>query len=563
MKIYMARVTAVAALLALAASLSVTQHVDFGPAKVAYDDYIKRPSLLMRTRGRVGLARTGHPGAFDILTRSYAKPENPQEQVRSMLAGIVADHFRDEEFLDGLQKWREGHSAPRDAWLWYRTLINHYDLRGDGHMYEVADNADRNVFIRAAAQEVLSYRGSEAAAEWWTKKLEQAEKWEGQERAIMLESAAASFRNERHLLGTDAYRNFGLKLIPLIEHKQTDPRTSLVMARYFRFAFATDKLWVNAQPWLNRLLNPEKPETKDDRYGRSPPPTKFVGIEATGKRIVYVIDMSDSMLTPLTPGERDEIKRPPPKPTGPVTGEPRKDDEKKEDAEEEEKDLADDLPWDKIKTRFDAAREYLKLSLNGLEPDQTFCVIWFGSDAGTLNATRSLMQATPQNINAAIRELDRIRRGPATTDRKHGTLRGNTNLHGGMHRAFKVHQRGMVKENEYIEQLPFFTGADTIFLFSDGDPTWDDWPTVDKRDPWDQAGDPESRARHADQEYLEFPGPYGHTTTAVGGFLTDDIRRLNLFRRCEIHCIGIGEVSYGVLAGIARQGDGQVKMVGQ
>jgi hypothetical protein len=268
--------------------------------------------------------------------------------------------------------------------------------------------------------------------------------------------------------------------------------------------------------------------------------------------------MSDSMLAPLTGKEREEIRRPPPR--GPVTGERGKPEEKEPEKEE---DIEDELPWDKIRTRFDAAREYLKLSLQQLQEDQSFCVIWFGTEAAPLRATRTLVPASRGNISAAIRELDNIRAGPATPDRRYGTLKGNTNMHGGLHRAFKVHQRGMLREQEYVDPTVFFTGADTIFLFSDGDPTWDDWPAVDRRDPWDQTGDPESRTPHPDQENLNFPGPYGHHIKSVAhGFLADDIRRLNLFRRAEIHCIGIGEVSYGVLAGIARWGDGQVKMVG-
>ncbi len=552
------------ALLALATGLSFSQQSsDYGPAKVAYDDYIKRPSLQMRTRGRIRLAATGDPRAFDILSKNYAKPEAPHDHVKYLLASICAFNFTDPQFLEGWQKWRESFRKAEDAWLWYRSLIIHQDEAGEDHLLEVADNDKLDVFLRAAALAALAENGSEKILAWWEKKLDEADKWKGIERAVLLECAAHNYRTQSYQLKTDQFRNTGLKLIPLIEDKHTDPRTSLVMARYFRDTFNTESLWINAKPWLNRLLNPEEPEVKeDDKYARKPPPTKFVGVEGTGQRIVYVIDMSDSMCTPFTAKEKENIRKPPEKPRrGPVTGSGGDQKDKgDEPAPEDEEELEDAMPWDKIHTRWDAAREYLKLSLRALRDDQSYCVIWFGSEAGPLRTTRQLMPAMRGNIDATIRELDSIKKGAATGDRKHGTLRGNTNLHGGIHRAFKVYQKGLVKDYEYVTPDTFFTGADTVFVLSDGDPTWDDWPVNDKRDKIDQTGDPESRTRHADMEVLMFPGPYGYMVENT--YLPDDVRRLNLFRRCEIHCIGIGEASHSLLYAIARQGDGVVKMVG-
>jgi hypothetical protein len=566
---FLPRALGVAALLVLAGGFSRSQQsTDYGPAKVAYDDYIRRPSLQMRTRGRIGLASTGHPGAFDILSKSYAKPEVPRDHVRYLLTSISAFNFQEDQFTDGWQKWRESYRTAGDAWLWYRSLIIHQDNRGEAHLLEVADNDKLDLFIRAAALQALAYNGSDKVLAWWETKLDEADKWKGIERTVMLECAAHNYLKQSYQLGTDQFRNTGLKLIPLIDDKETDPRTSLVMARCFRQIFNTDKLWVNAKPWLNRLLNPDKPAAvADDKYAKQPPPTKFVGIEANGKRIVYVIDMSDSMCKPFTVKEKEEIKKPPEKPKrrGPITGEGDKGKDKEgekppEPEPEKEKDLEDEMPWDKIKTRWDCAREYLKLSLRALQEDQYYCVIWFGSEAGPLRTTRAMIPAHARHIEATIRELDAVKKGAPTADRKDGTMRGNTNLHGGIHRAFKVFEKGLVKEYEYVDPSTFFTGADTIFVLSDGDPTWDDWPVNDKRDDFDQTGDPESRTRHADMDVLMFPGPYGYMYE--NPYLADDVRRLNLFRRCEIHCIGIGEATYNLMYQIAEQGNGQIKMVG-
>jgi hypothetical protein len=563
MAAHLTRLSIVAVCLALLGGLMLSQgrparDSEFGPAKVRYDDYIKRPSLLMRTRGRIGLAQTRHIGAWEILTQSYARPEEPREQVKSLLSTIVAQNFMNEEWTDRWHDWRNRHKSSEDAWLWYRSLLLHHDNRDAEELLRVASE-ERELLIRAAALAALADSGAEEVLGWWTKELEKADDWRGFDRVIMLESAAHAFASLSRHLGEDSFREMGLKLIPLIENRHTHERTRLVMARHFRKAFDADALYIEARPWLHRLLNPEA-ESKDDGYARVPP-TRFVGVEATGKRIAYVIDLSDSMLIPLTPGERDEIRRPP-EPSGPVTGRDGDRDRPREpkDDEKESEDLEDQLPWDRIHTRFDAAREYLKLSLQTLTPDQYFCVIMFGTNAEFARSTRTLVQATPRNIRAAITELDRIRPGPATQVRTHGTLMGDTNLHGGMHRAFMVRTNGVVNGWSGIDQSTFLNGVDTIFLLSDGDPTDDDWAQRDRRDDFDQTGDPETGTRFEDQDYLRFPGPYGYMYSRT--YLPDDIRRLNLFRRCEIHCIGIGEVTEGLLREIAYWGNGEVRFIG-
>ncbi|MHC4840474.1 MAG: vWA domain-containing protein [Planctomycetota bacterium] len=531
---------------------------DWGPAKVAYDMYMKRHSLQMHTRGWIKLAQTGHKGAMSILPKTYAKPEVPKDQVKYLLASICANYLSDEEHLPAWTTWRGKHQKKEDAWLWYRALQIHEEYKGSDELFKTASE-HKELFIRAAALEALAKNGNTSTLAWWTERLdeERMKKWSPIERIVMLETAARCYAEEAQRLGEDEFRKMGLKLIPQIGHEKTHSRTKVVMARYFQEIFG-GRLWINAKPWLNKLLNPSDPEEVDEKYAEPVPPTTFVGIEAAGTRIVYVIDMSDSMLEPLSKKQKEEIKKKKKVRRGPITGggEEEEEEEEEEEAEEEE----DPMPWGKIRTRFDAAREYLKLSLNTLKPEQHFCVIFFGTEAAPMKSTKGLMPASPTNIKRAIAELNKIRKGPATKDRKFGTLRGNTNMHGGLHRAFKVTKSKMVKMWEYVDASTFTEGADTIFLLSDGDPTWDDWAKVDQRDPDDQTGDPESRTKHEDQEQLNFPGPYGYRFH--GEYLPDDVRRLNLFRKCEIHCIGIGNVSYSLLQSIAQAGNGVVKMVG-
>ena len=134
-----------------------------------------------------------------------------------------------------------------------------------------------------------------------------------------------------------------------------------------------------------------------------------------GERICYVVDMSDSMLKEIAPSARPE---------GPITGPKQK----------KKRELLDegDLPWHKIKTRWDLAREQLRVSLLRLTPDKHFSVVWFGDSADTLDATKGLVKATKANVDRAIAELDSIKatEAPERTDgrpRKTGmVLRGSS-----------------------------------------------------------------------------------------------------------------------------------------
>ena len=561
-----------AALVLLLGTSSSSQSSDYGPAKVAYEDYIKRPSLQMRSRGRIKLAATQDPRALKILYDSYAKKWDPNDQEHYLIASIAANSFSDEASVPTWKEWREKSPSAQEAWLWYRAMLIEGSNGKEDELYKVATE-HKDLFLRAAALEALAQNNSDKLLPFLDTVAEGVKKTKGIDRIVMAETAIRCLQSQAFKLGTEEFRKPAMKLIDLLDDKDTTPRTKLVLARYLRETLGGDKLYINAKPWHWMLLNPGKALPageggKDGRYAEPPKP-KFVGLEAAGTRIAYVIDLSDSMMTPFSAKEKEEIKKPPPPRKGPITGgdepgkqDPQPKDDPKPEEKPKEKDLEDEMPWDKITCRFHVAREYLKLSLKGLTPEQSYCVIVFGTEAKLMNSTKGLVQATPQNVQATIRELDAIKPGAPTTDRKHGTIMGNTNLHGGIHRAFKVRKGGLGKEYEYVDPVGFSDGADTIFILSDGDPTDDDWAIQDKRDPDDQTGDPESRVKHADQPVLRFPGPYGYRYE--GTYLPDDVRRLNLFRKCTIKCIGIGEVTAGLLNRIAEASiDGEVKMVGK
>jgi hypothetical protein len=325
-----------------------------------------------------------------------------------------------------------------------------------------------------------------------------------------------------------------------------------VLARCFARIFKSNKIYLESSaPWRQMLQAEDARTVKiDPRYAPQKRPT-FVGIEATGKRIVYVIDMSDSMLTPLTAREQKILR-------GPVSG-TRKGKKKKEEKDKSPLLAEKDLDWKKIKNRFDAAREYLIISLRSLEPDMHYAVIGFGEQADFFRSTPGLVAASKGAVNNTISELRAYRAGPKGDNRPHGTLKGTTNMHGGLRRAFMLRGKGLAKRGEYVDPKTFSSGCDTIFLLSDGNPTWDDWANTDSRDKGDQVGDPEMGGG-GDQSAttLNFPGPY-----ARNRHLFEDVQRMNLFRQVEIHGIGIGEASRSFLEALAGNGLGRVRMIGK
>ncbi len=525
-----------------------------------YRAYQERPSLYMRHRGRVRFAQSRDTRALRVLMKSYARPEEPKDQVRYLLASICADHFKAPEHAKEFARWRTKHTKPRDAWLWYRTLKRELEHKGPVELIAILQSG-RPGPLRAAALLALAHGKDSNTLPVVARLLDELPS-KPFARALLIEACAEALWLQRKQLRETEWREAAKRLIALLDDRATQERTKLVIARKLARVWGIRKHPLDAESWLARLEGRKPktpPPTPGDRYA---PPGRpfFLGLEGSGKHVAYVIDLSDSMLTPLTGKEIEDLKKTPAAPRRPrptVTGGKSAKGKDAKKPAEPKPDAVAKLPWSRIRTRFDAAREFLKLSLRGLAPGQTFCVIAFGSEASLLKATPGLRRATEDNIEKAIVELEMIEPGPPTRGRPHGTLRGYTNMHGGLHRAFKVRARGLVKEEEYVDERTFVSGADTVFLFSDGEPTWDDWPKRDTLEADNKPGDPETGRTTKDSKTATFYGPY-----AISSWLLDDLRRLNLFRHVEVHCIGLGDYDPRLLEAIAYVGKGRFRRIG-
>ncbi len=544
-----------------------------------YERFSRRPALFLRTRSMERFARTADERAFKLLMERYLDPEKPEDHVPYLIAGITADNFTKADHMALWQEFMLRANKPVDAWLWWNALMVQGQAFGGGVARGTATNKKLPVFLRAAALESLSWRNDgDTALQLIPLVLEspdpKAKKEKGLARAVLVESCSSALIAARGRIGEEAFARAANLVIDQLDDKKLPFRTTVTLARNLAETFGTDQLYVTSDSW-RKLLEGRNDEARAGAGGDDDPEAsgmttrervtvtndagftvpRFMGIEGAGTRIAFVIDMSDSMTAPLTSEEKEDLRRPV---TGPGA------------AEEKARRRADDggpkgapteaeLPWDKINTRFDAARETLKLSLRQLGDKMNFVVIVFGSKAHPIFPNQGMVPATKSNVAKVINELDNWVVGKPKSDRPNGTLKGYTNLHGGLLEAFRATGKKPLEVHEHVETRGFLEGCDTIFLLSDGEPSWDNFAQVDAKEPDIQIGDPESHTPGQDADNVEYQGPYGW---GFYPYLVRDIQRMNLFRKAQIHCIGIGESNDRLLEQIVEVGRGKFRKIG-
>ncbi len=513
-------------------------------ALATYTEWIQRPSLWKRTLARENLAATVDPRAFDLLVKSYSKPEDPADQNRYLIASILMRTFRNKPDEALLSAWRKKHGKAEDAWMWFETLRPSAHQHFDELRLQALGKGDP--FLRAVAIEALADAAAkgnepEKLAELCLEVLDNPSSKE-LERALLTESVARVLLTMRRQVRGETWRPVTEAIIRQFDEPETPQRTKVVLSRMLSQVFGCSNLGYESHWWRTELER-DKAQSKPVAGKTSTVP--FFSIRAIGYRFVYVIDASDSMCKRVSDREKRDI--------GPTTG-PTAKPKEGEGAEGGFVPKEGDLDWNRIVTRFDVGREFVRMSLKSLQPEHFFAVVLFGDEAEPLTSTTKLVPATPQNVRAAIAELDAIEMGPATGARPDGVIRGRTNLHAGFARAFELTKSGDTKKSEYVDAKAMVDGCDSIFLLSDGAPSWDNWPAEDARDPEDQAGDPETGAKYNNVDRLLFHGPYARPPY---DFLAQDVERMNLFRKAEIHCVGIGEANHQLLDRLAKIGGGQ------
>ncbi|MBL8734853.1 MAG: hypothetical protein JNL12_00370 [Planctomycetes bacterium] len=524
----------------LALGCAVAQHEEPATEPFArYRQCIVRKPFFFHTMGRDALSLSHQAEALQQLAADYGRPQIEPEYSRYTIASMLGRDFDNAGFLDALVALRTASTNPADAWLWTNVLRIESDLTRTDEVLAIAREATASWQRAAAIVAIGASRRGDVAAAITPNCVTLPPKDKEGERMLLLGAMTNALWDNRARVNDESYRNALTAYIGLLDPKVGLPKLGRVqMTRTLQAILRSPAQFEDPAAWLAFLA---RGDVKSSSSQTSAQPS-FFGIESDGERFCYVLDLSDSMCIKVPNEHKGPITGPKPKrPKNAILTE-------------------SDLPWHLIKSRWDLAREQLRISLSRLQPDQWFCVVWFGSDAGTLNATKGLVKATRANLDKAIKELDALVPGePVPGVAPDGVLRGRTNLFGGLRRAFAVHGGGHANGPAYVEEKPLADGCDTIFLLSDGAPTADDFMVLDKDyGEGEVVKSIEYGGKAPRMQTLEYYGPY-----IFDQFLIEDVRRMNLFRRVRIHCIGLGEANTELLRGIAGQGGGETFFVGQ
>ncbi|MBM3974819.1 MAG: hypothetical protein FJ301_12035 [Planctomycetes bacterium] len=517
-------------------------------ALARYKTCLARKAFRYHHEAREALAAARTPEALTLLVGDYRTVKEDAEQIRYAIADDFARFFEKPEFLPPLLALRDANKGPGDVWLWYHTLRMQTDHGDEAAVMEVA-HADKNALLRAAAIAALGDSRNGALKDAIVPNCAAFPKKESERMALLGAMSGALLANKSRVNAEDYRAALTAYIGLLADDVKLSHVGKVQMARHLQIILKAPAPFVDPQSWLDILARGELKTATKQTTTATP---RFFGLETDGERMVYVVDMSDSMLLPIEPSA---------KPKGPITGPKEK---KKKGAVLDES----DLPWHQIGTRWDLARENLRISLSRLTPDKEFCVVWFGKQAGTLDACKGLMKATRGNIDKVMAELDGIKANMTPEQGKPlpptGRLRGDTNLHGGLRLAFALHSKGFASSAAYVDPLALAEGCDTILLLSDGDPSIDDFYEEDKN--YHEARIVQSLERGEaapDVPTVWVPGPYVAGGLAHCPYIVADVRRMNTFRRVRMHCVGLGEANMTLTKALAELGQGESLQVGK
>lgn len=568
-----------AALLSLGSSLVLpaqqggpnTTSGGFASALARYQECIKRIPFVHHTEGREKLADTRSLEALPILVADYKKPaggsgpygELTAEYARYTLAALFGRCFAFPEAVPALDALRTECNKPVDTWLWFHVLRILADNEREADVTNIAVTAT-NMMHRAAAIAAIGASKKGDLGPVILPNIVQFPKKEA-DRYLLLGAMSGAFWDRRAQVNDEKYRDALKAYIGLLGDDVGLPHTAKVqVARHLQWLLKGPALFLNPDQWLALLARGDV--SKSAHSGGTAVAPRFFGIETDGERICYIVDMSDSMLKEIEESAK-------PKNLGPVTGQKPK---KKRELLDES-----DLPWDRIKTRWDLAREQLRISLMRLTPDKYFSVVWFGDTSGTFDSCKGMVKASKANVDRVLAEIDAVKPAKAgeVRDEQAGTvhtrtgvmmtnekgekvamvLKGYTNMHSGLRRAFSLTDKGEHSLTAYVDAEALTEGCDTIFLLSDGAPTTDDFYKDDKDyGEGNVTSDIEAGTKANRTPRLWYPGPY-----AQDEWLVEDVRRMNAFRRIRMHCIGLGEANDGLLKRLAEVGHGETFTFGK
>ncbi len=521
------------------------------------EELMKRSPPVYHIQSYEALAKANDPRAIAVLREIYAKPRFPKTQTPFLIASALGSKGVVDGVLDDLAAWLEEADEPSDAWLWKNILKVEMDEWGPDRALEIARTA-KDVVHRAAAIEALAAEKEESLYELIPELCKELPKKDVEKMVLTgaMVTALAELGNKKTQVKDD-WQKMALALIATMEEGKTPRAAQLMIARQLADELDAERLVLEPDAWRSLIAQrareakekkKKKKKKKDSTAGESAAvwPT-FFGVEVTGDRVCYLIDLSDSMATPIPADWKPK--------NGPVSGPKKRKKLKKGEIPTEA-----DIPWYSVETRFDLAREHLRISILRMTPDQMFTVVGFGSNAKFLDGCKGMVKATPSNVKKVLKGLDDIEIGKPITGRPNGVLWGDTNLFDGLRLAFAASKKGSVDEAAYVSYESMEHGADTILLLSDGNPSVDNF-TVKDVDYGDGIvlSDVETGKEALDRPgSLDYMGPYKYWLN-----IFEETKRMNMLRQAQIHVISVGDGDRGALQQLAKIGLGKLTELGK
>lgn len=572
-----------------------------------------RPSLAKRSSAIYRLARTGDARAVEVLRKRYENKseQKPADQVRYIVADLVGRFLGSPDAVKDLNAWTRKLKDHQDSWLAANTSAAASAHGGANDLINDLLKRRQETVMKAAVLRGLGQQAPDMPALLTLVatilESELKERTKPIDRHLWMTSCAdvllSIAKRDYAQVSTTPFRTASMKVVENFNEENTLDDTKLVCARMLSDVYMTDKIDLSLGYWAEVIDDfHNKKAGKSGGSGHGGTRSKFVGIEGSGSRIVFLIDMSSSMEQAMTKVPSRLLKRKRPGDSASAKGDDKKDEKKDEQKEEPQEkpgeqssekpsekpadgkdpkddiadkkpteskdpDPSDDLDWKAIANRVDLAKAFLINALTGLGEETFFCVVYFGTSAEYLPGCTGMMPSTPENIAKAVDELKRLSFPKADTSKGENpeAFVRETNIHGAFllgYRALAGNGRKpkpeLLEAYEHSDPRTFAEGGDTFFLLSDGAPTMDDFKESDTTDEGDNIVGKESKESKGKAEAgrrLNFYGPYRSQH-----YLLRDIERMNLLRKAEIHCVGIGEADEKLLLNIANIGLGKVRM---
>lgn len=268
--------------------------------------------------------------------------------------------------------------------------------------------------------------------------------------------------------------------------------------------------------WWVRNKGAAQPDRAPEKRSKTAPVVFKEPI--VGTRLVFVIDISDSMKHPINQDDLAKLKK-----------------------------KADHLPWNKMPdppSPLDVAKAELKHSIDMLRPDpaangkekkkgtksvkddpeaRSFAIITYSKEVSMF--TDGWVEATDKNCDNWKDRVDELE------------LQSTTNIHGALLKAFKFNGSKKESDSPELDRECILNGAHTIVFLTDGYPTWsDDSDSTSEKD--------------------EFGNPVGNGEYVKRDKLLELAAHLNRFRKVIINTVGIGIHDAKLMKGLATQSGG-------